>query len=327
MELVKENPEKYYAFGEEIGRGKYAVIKTCSAKKTEKELVAKLIKYESETEKNAKQEFDIMKTFKHDKLLMAKDGYIVQKYVVILMDQVEGKDVLEFLGGRSKASEEDASLIIAQLIEALTYLHKQNIVHLDIRPANILMSKDFKLTLIDYGNARRIKSPEGQLVDAVGVTEFTAPEVLNFELTHWGADVWSVGILLYILLSATLPFTVEDADDDEDVDEKVAAKVRAANVVMPTNLFRNATEEAENLIKKLLVRQPERRPNAATCLDDPWLSPLLTQKRKSSEIPAFKFQALNEKLKKAEEDEMVIASCVLRSFEEEAYESPEEEEE
>ena len=54
-----------------------------------------------------------------------------------------------------------------------------------------------------------------------------------------------------------MPFTLEDADDDEDVDEKVAAKVRAANVVMPTNLFRNATEEAENLIKKLLVRQPE----------------------------------------------------------------------
>lgn len=54
-----------------------------------------------------------------------------------------------------------------------------------------------------------------------------------------------------------MPFTVEDAGADEDVDEKVAAKVRAANVTMPTNLFRNATQEAENLIKKLLVRQPE----------------------------------------------------------------------
>ena len=58
-------------------------------------------------------------------------------------------------------------------------------------------------------------------------------------------------------LSATLPFTVEDAGDDEDVDEKVAAKVRAANVIMPAFEFRNATQEAENLIKKLLVRQPE----------------------------------------------------------------------
>ena len=58
-------------------------------------------------------------------------------------------------------------------------------------------------------------------------------------------------------LSAILPFTVEGAGDDEDIDEKVAAKVRAAQVHMPSNLFRNATQEAENLIKKLLIRQPE----------------------------------------------------------------------
>lgn len=327
MELLRENPEKHYTFGEEIARGKYAVVKACSDKKTRKKLVAKLIKYDVETEKNAKQEFDIMKTLKHDKLLTAKDGYIVQKYVVIFMDRVEGKELLEYLGDKTKATEEDASLAIAQLVETLAYLHKQNIVHLDIRPANIFVSRDFKLTLIDYGNARKIQSPEGQLVDAVGVTEFTAPEVLNFELTNWGADMWSVGVLLYILLSATLPFTVEDAGADEDVDEKVAAKVRAANVIMPDNLFRNATQEAENLIKKLLVRQPERRPTAVSCLDDPWLSQILTQKRKASEIPASKFKALNEKLKEAEEDELVVASCVLRSFNEEAYESPDEEEE
>ena len=68
-------------------RGKYAVVKSCSDKKTRKQLVAKLIKYDQETEKNTKQEFDIMKTFKHDKLLTVKDGFIVQKYVVILMDR------------------------------------------------------------------------------------------------------------------------------------------------------------------------------------------------------------------------------------------------
>ncbi|XP_020610949.1 death-associated protein kinase 2-like [Orbicella faveolata] len=327
MELRKENPEKYYTFREEIGRGKYAVVKSCSDKKTRKQLVAKLIKYDQETEKNTKQEFDIMKTFKHDKLLTVKDGFIVQKYVVILMDRVEGEEVLEFLGDKSKATEEDASLVIAQLVEALCYLHRQNVVHLDIRPANLFVSKDFKLTLIDYGNARQLQYPDGQLVDAVGVTEFTAPEVLNFEMTHWGADMWSVGVLLYIFLSATVPFTVEDTGSDEDIDEKVAAKVRTAAFEMPSTLFRNATQEAENLIKKLLVRQPERRPTAEACLDDPWLSPILTQKRKASEIPAPKFKALNEQLKQAEEDELVVASCVLRSFDEDAYDSPDEEDE
>ena len=138
-----------------------------------------------------------------------------------IVHRVEGKEVLEFLAEKTTASEEDASLVIAQLVDALTYLHKKNIVHLDIRvrmktknnfcndlahrskeetsfcsitcpsdiinpidafalilfqmkqPANLFVSRDFKLTLIDYGNARRIQSPDGQFVDAVGVTEFT----------------------------------------------------------------------------------------------------------------------------------------------------------
>jgi len=328
MELLRENPEKFYLFGEEIGRGKYAVVKSCMDKQRRENLAAKLIKYDEETENNAKQEFEIMKTFKHDRLLAAKNGYIVQKYVVILMDRLENKELLDFLAEKTTASEEDASRVIAQLVETLNYLHTQNVVHLDVRPANILMSKEFKLTLIDYGNARKIMAPNGQMVDAVGVTEFTAPEVLNFEMTHWAADMWSVGVLLYILLSGKLPFTVEDSEPDEDIDEKIAAKVKAANVILKATDFRNATEEAENLIKRLLVRQPERRPTAVSCLDDPWLLPvLLTQKRKSSEIPTAKFKALNERLKQAEEDERVVASCVLRDFNEKAYESPDEEEE
>lgn len=328
MELLRENPEKFYLFGEEIGRGKYAVVKSCMDKQTKENLAAKLIKYDEETENNAKQEFEIMKTFKHDRLLAAKNGYIVQKYVVILMDRLENKELLDFLAEKTTASEEDASRVIAQLVETLNYLHTQNVVHLDVRPANILMSKEFKLTLIDYGNARKIMAPNGQMVDAVGVTEFTAPEVLNFEMTHWAADMWSVGVLLYILLSGKLPFTVEDSEPDEDIDQKIAAKVKAANVILKATDFRNATEEAENLIKRLLVRQPERRPTAVSCLDDPWLLPvLLTQKRKSSEIPTAKFKALNERLKQAEEDERVVASCVLRDFNEKAYESPDEEEE
>ncbi|XP_029213086.1 death-associated protein kinase 2-like isoform X1 [Acropora millepora] len=328
MELLRENPEKFYLFGEEIGRGKYAVVKSCMDKQRKENLAAKLIKYDEETENNAKQEFEIMKTFKHDRLLAAKNGYIVQKYVVIVMDRLENKELLDFLAEKTTASEEDASRVIAQLVETLNYLHTQNVVHLDVRPANILMSKEFKLTLIDYGNARKIMAPNGQMVDAVGVTEFTAPEVLNFEMTHWAADMWSVGVLLYILLSGKLPFTVEDSEPDDDIDEKIAAKVKAANVILKATDFRNATEEAENLIKRLLVRQPERRPTAVSCLDDPWLLPvLLTQKRKSSEIPTAKFKALNERLKQAEEDERVVASCVLRDFNEKAYESPDEEEE
>ncbi|XP_015760220.1 PREDICTED: death-associated protein kinase 2-like [Acropora digitifera] len=313
MELLRENPEKFYLFGEEIGRGKYAVVKSCMDKQRKENLAAKLIKYDEETENNAKQEFEIMKTFKHDRLLAAKNGYIVQKYVVILMDRLENKELLDFLAEKTMASEEDASRVIAQLVETLNYLHTQNVVHLDVR--------------VSFTEMKGVYANEERRQMQVALS-FSAPEVLNFEMTHWAADMWSVGVLLYILLSGKLPFTVEDSEPDEDIDEKIAAKVKAANVILKATDFRNATEEAENLIKRLLVRQPERRPTAVSCLDDPWLLPvLLTQKRKSSEIPTAKFKALNERLKQAEEDERVVASCVLRDFTEEVYESPDEEEE
>ncbi|EDO42442.1 predicted protein [Nematostella vectensis] len=172
MELKKENPEKTYSFKGELARGKYAVIKRCQETKTKKNLVAKLIKYDKDTEKIAVQEYEIMKDLKHDRLLTVRDAFHVRKYVVIMMDIVEGKNCLEFLGDKPRANEEDAAFVMRQTLDALKYLHSNNIVHLDVRPANLMVKKDYTLKLIDYGCARKITNEGGDLVDAVGVTEF-----------------------------------------------------------------------------------------------------------------------------------------------------------
>ncbi|KAK3733699.1 hypothetical protein QZH41_002071 [Actinostola sp. cb2023] len=320
MELKKENPENTYQIKAEVARGKYAVIKRCMEKKTKKNMMAKLIKYDSDTVKLAIQEFEIMKDFKCDKLLTARDGFQVRKYIVIMIDGVEAKNMLEFIGEKPRANEEDAAFVMRQTLDALKYLHGMKVVHLDVRPANILVKKDYTLKLIDYGCARKIKTDAGELVDAIGVTEFSAPELLNMDPVCWAADMWSIGVLMYILLSATLPFTSDDEDE-------VSQAVTAVDYDMPPEKFSKATDEAKALIKSLLVRVPEKRPNATQVLAGDWLGNNNAQKRKTSDIPSSKFKDLNQKLVEEDKEEAVVASCVLRSFDEDEYESPEEDEE
>ncbi|XP_031550663.1 death-associated protein kinase 3-like [Actinia tenebrosa] len=320
MELKKESPETSYQIKAEVARGKYAVIKRCMDKKTKKNMMAKLIKYDSDTEKLAIQEFEIMKDLKNDKLLTARDGFHVRKYVIIMMDGVEAKNVLEFLGEKPRANEEDVAFVMRQTLDALKYLHGLKIVHLDVRPANILVKKDYTLKLIDYGCARRIVNDTGDLVDAIGVTEFSAPELLNMDPVCWAADMWSIGVLMYIMLSATLPFTSEDEDE-------ITAAVTAVDYDMPADKFGKATDEAKNLVKKCLVRVPEKRPTAVQVLEGDWLSNNNSQRRKTTDIPSSKFKELNQALQDADKEEAVVASCTLRTFEEQEYESPDEDEE
>ncbi|KXJ28016.1 Death-associated protein kinase 3 [Exaiptasia diaphana] len=320
MELKKESPENTYQIKAEVARGKYAIIKRCMDKKTKKNMMAKLIKYDKDTEKLAIQEFTIMRDLKNDKLLTTRDGFHVRKYIVIMMDSVEAKNMLEFLGEKPRANEEDAAFVMRQTLEALKYLHANKIVHLDVRPANILVKKDYTLKLIDYGCARKINADGGELVDAIGVTEFAAPELLNMDPVCWAADMWSIGVILYMLLSATLPFYGEDEDD-------VTQAVIAVDYEMPADKFAKASDDAKALVKSLITKIPEKRPNATKVLDGEWLGSGNAQKRKTTDIPSSKFKELNQTLTDEDKEEAVDASGVLRSFDEEEYESPEEEEE
>lgn len=325
-DIKAENPEKYYTFEEEeIGRGKFSVVKKATHKSSGEVFAAKIIKFDKDSLKFAIREYDIMLSEKFKKipgLAKLKEAYLVRKYLILIMDLVEGKTLLDYVSHKHSLTEDDVASYIKQICEILKGLHENNFVHLDIRPTNIRFVSNRDLMILDYNSARHLANKKaGEVVDVIGDTEFCAPEMLGFEPVTAASDMWSVAVIMYILLSGISPFYYADED-------QVLISVQTNQWSFDEDAFENITREAKDFIKKCFVRAPEMRMNSKSALEHPWLSADYQNSRKRSKINALdEMQNTDERLYSEEEDDYVEASLVFRTFEEEEYESPEESEE
>jgi len=321
-----DNPEKFYNFGDEIGsppnsKGKMSIVKIATSKLTGQKYAAKMIYFDDDV-KFAIREYDLMAGGKleHKSLVKMHEAYMVRKYLIIIMELVDGKTLLDHFCGRTSITEEDVAQVIRQLCEVLENLHSSNVVHLDLRPTNIrFQGRDIKL--LDYNSARHLANKKaGAVVDIIGDTEFCAPEMLNFDPVLPASDMWSVAVITYILLSGVSPFFHED-------ESLVLQSVQTVSYKF-VDAFANVSTEAKDFIKKCFVRAPEMRPTAAGALSHAWLSTDLESKRKLVQIKSQDIMAETDtRLLSEEEEEYVEASYVFRTFEEEEFESPEEDSE
>jgi len=320
--IKAENPEKYYDFAEEeIGRGKFSVVRQATHKTTGAKYAAKIIKFDSDSLKFAIREYDLMAgdKMKHKSLVHLHEAYLVRKYLILIMDLCDGKTLVDQVCHRHSLNEDEVAIIMRQLCEVLAFLHGANILHLDLRPTNIRFSTAREIKLLDYNSSRHIANKKaGEVVDVIGDTEFCAPEMLNFDPVQPGSDMWSVAIIMYILLSGISPFYYEDED-------KVVASVQKVKWSFDEDAFANITAEAKDFIKKCLVRAPEMRMTADDALKHPWLAKDYEGARKRSTLSCQDVMTeTDERLYGEEEEDYIEASLVFRTFEEEEYESPEE---
>merc|ERR1711931_606497 len=271
----------------------------------------------------AVREFDLMKSGKlnHKGLVQLHEVYMVRKYLILILDLVDGKTLLDQFKGRHSATEDDVAFIIGELCETLNFLHQQNIVHLDLRPTNIRF-EGREIKLLDYNSSRHLANKKaGAVVDVIGDTEFCAPEMLNFDPVLPASDMWSVAVIMCIMLSGISPFFYED-------EAKVLQSVQYVKYQFDPQAFAQISSEAKDFIKKCLVRAPEMRMTAHDALAHPWLSDANQAKRKAVTLNVQDvMEETDARLYSEEEEEYVEASFVLRTFEEEEYESPEEESE
>lgn len=330
--IIYDNPEKFYDFGHELGTGKMSVVKVAVNKETGAKYAAKMIYFDDDV-KFAIREYDLMagdklksnenktlEPFLTKNLVKMHEAYMVRKYLIIIMDLVDGLTLLSQYTKRAAISEDDVAQTIKQLCECLASLHSNNVVHLDIRPTNIRFTgRDIKL--LDYNSARHLANKKaGAVVDIIGDTEFCAPEMLNFDPVLPGSDMWSVAVITYILLSGESPFYHED-------EAEVLQSVQMVKYKFIES-FNNVTSEAKDFIKKCFVRAPEMRLTAAAALEHPWLSESLLSKRKMVQLSVQDIlQSTDARLYSEEEEEYVEASYTFRTFEEEEFESPEEDSE
>jgi len=327
--IIKDKPGKFYDLtseegdGEEIGRGKFAIVCKATSKKDGKVYAAKMIYFDDDA-KFAEREYTLMK--KHmpanDGLVKLHEAYLVRKYLILIIDLVDGETLVESFCKRHSATEDDVAVIVRQLCEILSVLHTDNIVHLDIRPTNIRFEgRDIRL--VDYNASRKLANKTaGAVVDVIGDTEFCAPEMLSFDSVMPGTDMWSVAVLTYILLSGISPFYYEDEDQVLQCVSKVVWKGK--NNDWP-DAFDEVSTEAKDFINKLFIRIPEKRLTAQEACKHPWLSSDLMSKRKKSNLSASCLEDMkttDERLLEEEEEDYTDGSFVFRTFTEEEYDSP-----
>ena len=263
------NPEKIYIKTQLLGSGAFGEVWLVHHKDLDRDFAMKMIKKrknKSNDEKEILNEIAILKTLDHPKILKVIDFYSTPKKYYIITEYCPEGELFNEIIKIGKFDEGHAAFIINQILKAITYCHKMNIIHRDIKPENIMITNREKngclqVKLIDFGTAKIFE--KGQEENRyVGSSYYMAPEIIKRKYDE-KCDLWSIGVVLYILLTGRPPF---DGNDDDEIIENVKKGV-FDKWSYPFPLL---SEQAKDLIFKLLQYDPKKRISAEQALEHPW---------------------------------------------------------
>ncbi|XP_068445873.1 myosin light chain kinase family member 4 [Clinocottus analis] len=253
---------------EVLGGGRFGQVHKCIENSTGLMLAAKIIKARSQKEKDVvRNETQVMNQLNHPNLIQLYAAFESRHDIILVMEYVEGGELFDrIIDENYNLTELDTVLFIRQICEGLQYMHKMYILHLDLKPENILCVSRAtnKIKIIDFGLARRYK-PREKLRVNFGTPEFLAPEVINYEFVSFPTDMWSLGVITYMLLSGLSPFLGDD-------DNETLNNILACQWNFEEEEFTDISDEAKDFITLLLVKSKSWRMSAAESLRHPWLS-------------------------------------------------------
>ncbi|KAH0621207.1 hypothetical protein JD844_022280 [Phrynosoma platyrhinos] len=257
-------PQKPYTFLDERARGRFGVVRECKENATGKRFMAKIVPYEAEGKQSVLQEYEILKSLHHERIMALHEAYITPRYLVLIAENCTGKEILYHLVDRFRYSEDDVVGYVRQILQGLEYLHGRHIIHLDLKPDNIIVSSTNSIKIIDFGSAQTYNPLVlRQLGRRVGTLEYMAPEMVKGDPIGSAADIWGMGVLTYIMLSGRSPFL--EADPLEAESRILAARYDAFK------LYPNVSQSAALFIRKVLCAHPWSRPSLKDCFANPWL--------------------------------------------------------
>lgn len=273
-----------------IGRGYYGAVRACKYRDTKSWYAIKSIhKLKVKDHKILRREVEILRAVQHPHIIQLKEVHEDEKYLHIITEWCTGGDLFDRISAKRNTielhySEDHAAAIIYSLLDALNYCHEvEAIVHRDIKPENVVFvtSKiDSPVKLIDFGLSRRYTKDSNFMTTKVGTTTYVAPEVLSGEYTQ-SCDVWSIGVIAYILLCGYPPF--------DGVTERITYQnIFTGHFTFPLPGWGKISCSAKEFICFLLTVDQFERPTASEAMEHRWV-------KKTSEAPVKPFALPNRK--------------------------------
>ncbi len=275
VKLNAENPFNNYQSKSRLGEGAFGSVDKVIHKETKAVRAMKKISKKSTTttENEILNEIDMLKKLDHLNLVKIYEFYSTKDDYYIVTDFCKYGELFDKIQDIAPFEEKQAAYIVYQLLSAVHFLHSSNIIHRDLKPENILIenikeNNYLDIKVIDFGTAKIFDKSKNEK-RRIGSSYYMAPEVLKKNYTE-KCDIWSIGVILYILLSKYPPFNGKN-------DEEIYANIKIGEYDLHSSPFDKISKQAKNLITKLLEKNPEKRLSADQALKHDWFNKTQTK--------------------------------------------------
>uniref|UniRef100_A0A669EC64 non-specific serine/threonine protein kinase n=1 Tax=Oreochromis niloticus TaxID=8128 RepID=A0A669EC64_ORENI len=263
----KDNFESHYTEVVELGRGRFSVVKRCDHRGTKRTVAVKHVNKKLMRRDRVTQELNLLQRLQHPHIVTLIDTYETPSSYALVLEMADQGRLLDYIVSWGNLTEEKVACYLRNVLEALHYLHNCRIAHLDIKPENLLVSHTASgqpiVKLTDFGDAVQLNSAH-YVHPLLGSPEFASPELVLGEPVSLTSDLWSLGVVTYVLLSGASPFLDESA-------EETCLNICRLDFSFPRDYFQGVSQAARDFVCLLLKTDPGRRPPAGLCLQEPWL--------------------------------------------------------
>ncbi|XP_008512417.2 serine/threonine-protein kinase 33 isoform X3 [Equus przewalskii] len=270
--------QEIYTFGRVLGQGSFGLVIEATDKETETKWAIKKVNKEkagSSAVKLLEREVNILKSVKHEHVIHLEQVFETPKKMYLVMELCEDGELKEILDRKGHFSENETRWIIQSLASAIAYLHNKDIVHRDLKLENIMVKSSFidandemnlNIKVTDFGLAvKKQGRGEAMLQSTCGTPIYMAPEVINAHDYSQQCDIWSIGVIMYILLCGEPPFLASS-------EEKLFELIRKGELHFEDPVWDSISDCAKSVLKQLMKIDPAHRITAKELLDNQWLT-------------------------------------------------------
>ncbi|XP_066508902.1 death-associated protein kinase 2-like [Hoplias malabaricus] len=297
------NVQDFYEIGEILGSGHFGQVRELREISSGVSWAGKFVKLRRSVSsrlglerKSVEREVEILQGLQHNNIMALKDVFESRAEIVLVVELIRGGELFDFIAEKENLMENEAIEFLKQILKGVAFMHSKQIAHFDLKPENIMLSDKTadhpEIKIIDFGLAQRL-TPGEEYRSLCGTPQYIAPEVINYEPLSTSSDMWSIGVITYILLSGMSPFQGES-------DEETLRNIADMKYEFEEQYFSQTSNMAKDFIEKLLVKDPGERMTAEECLLHPWIKPLTRKQaanRSRSSINMKNFKKFNARRK------------------------------